>query len=190
MNVQSIDKKERIFQATLRLLTIHGFHGTTMSMIWKEAGVAAGTIYHYFQNKEELIEQIYTRCKQEMGEAMTSKISDGEYQDQFAAFCRALFYHFINKPDNFLFLEQYANSPHISQSMKENNKHFYELVIEFLDSGIEKGVFKPLPVQMITGLVYSSISACVKLHITGELTITKELLDKCILASWDALVIK
>ena len=42
------DKREAILKSTLELIKDNGFHGTPISLIAKNAGVASGTIYHYF----------------------------------------------------------------------------------------------------------------------------------------------
>lgn len=38
------DKRQAILEATLRLISENGFHGTAMSKVAKEAGVSAGII--------------------------------------------------------------------------------------------------------------------------------------------------
>ena len=48
------DKRTAILDATLRLISKNGFHGTAMSKVAKEAGVSAGIIYHYFDSKDDL----------------------------------------------------------------------------------------------------------------------------------------
>ena len=63
------DKRSAILKATLELVSERGFHGTPMSMIAGEAGVGAGTIYRYFESKEDLITQLYLEIKREKGEA-------------------------------------------------------------------------------------------------------------------------
>lgn len=57
------EKREKIFNATLKLIAENGFHGTAMSRVAKEAGVSAGIIYHYFENKDELIIELYKALK-------------------------------------------------------------------------------------------------------------------------------
>ena len=52
------DKKQAIFESTLALIRDHGFHGAPMSLVAKNAGVAAGTIYHYFESKEALLKAV------------------------------------------------------------------------------------------------------------------------------------
>ncbi len=53
------DKRAAILAATLRLISKNGFHGTAMSKVAKEAGVSAGIIYHYFDSKDELMDELY-----------------------------------------------------------------------------------------------------------------------------------
>ena len=53
MRVRDEQKIELVHAATLNLVARIGLAGLTISMIAKEAGVAAGTIYIYFKNKED-----------------------------------------------------------------------------------------------------------------------------------------
>ena len=53
------DKREDILRAALELIAEHGFHGAPMAMIAERAGVGAGTIYRYFENKDVLIAELY-----------------------------------------------------------------------------------------------------------------------------------
>ncbi len=54
-------KEQLILRAALTLFARHGYHNTTVSDIAGEAGVAAGTIYLYFEKKEELIVALFER---------------------------------------------------------------------------------------------------------------------------------
>lgn len=47
------DKKTEIIEAGTQLITIHGFNGTGIEKILRQAGVPKGSFYHYFQNKED-----------------------------------------------------------------------------------------------------------------------------------------
>ncbi|MDD2501941.1 MAG: helix-turn-helix domain containing protein, partial [Geobacter sp.] len=57
--MESTDKRIAVIQATIELVAEYGFHGSPMSRVAKRAGVAAGTIYHYFESKDALIESSY-----------------------------------------------------------------------------------------------------------------------------------
>jgi len=45
-------------EAALECFVERGFHGTAIPQIAEKADIAAGTIYHYFESKEALVEQI------------------------------------------------------------------------------------------------------------------------------------
>ena len=77
-------KRTAILEATLALIAEHGLHGTAMSMIADKAGVGAGTIYRYFDSKEDLITQLYLEIKREMGKAILEGYSeDLSLRDRF-----------------------------------------------------------------------------------------------------------
>ena len=56
---RSSDKRERILDAAVRVLARKGFHATRVSEIAKAAGVADGTIYLYFDSKDELLVSLF-----------------------------------------------------------------------------------------------------------------------------------
>lgn len=55
-------KKEAILDAATVEIAAHGYHGTTVAMIARRAGVADGTIYLYFENKEEILASLFDRA--------------------------------------------------------------------------------------------------------------------------------
>lgn len=61
MRQAKTDLAEQIFSATDRLMTKEGLNQLSMHKLAKEANVAAGTIYLYFRNKDELLEQFAHR---------------------------------------------------------------------------------------------------------------------------------
>lgn len=56
------NKKERILDAAVVEIARTGYHQTTVARIAKRAGVADGTIYLYFKNKEEILYSIFERA--------------------------------------------------------------------------------------------------------------------------------
>ena len=53
------EKKDLIRQAAVKVIAEGGYPLATTEKIAAEAGVAVGTIYNYFQNKEEIITGIF-----------------------------------------------------------------------------------------------------------------------------------
>ncbi|TNF61709.1 MAG: TetR/AcrR family transcriptional regulator [Deltaproteobacteria bacterium] len=53
------DKRDRILKAAIKVFAKNGFYSTRVSEIAKAAGVADGTIYLYFKNKEDVLITIF-----------------------------------------------------------------------------------------------------------------------------------
>ncbi|MBX3261259.1 MAG: TetR/AcrR family transcriptional regulator [Labilithrix sp.] len=53
------DKRDRILKAAVKVFARNGFHATRVSEVAKAAGVADGTIYLYFESKEELLFSLF-----------------------------------------------------------------------------------------------------------------------------------
>lgn len=53
------EKRERILEGALRAFAKKGFYNTRVSEIATEAGVADGTIYLYFKNKDDLLISLF-----------------------------------------------------------------------------------------------------------------------------------
>ena len=65
MNVQRREeKREKILDAASVEIARRGYFGTTVSAIARRAGVADGTIYLYFKNKESILVSIFERAMQ------------------------------------------------------------------------------------------------------------------------------
>lgn len=60
------EKREIILAMALEVFATHGFHGSSISMIAKHAGIAKGLIYNYFQSKEDLLKAIMHKGIQEI----------------------------------------------------------------------------------------------------------------------------
>lgn len=57
---QPAEKYTRILEAAVRVFAGQGFFRTTVSQIAREAGVADGTIYLYFKNKDDILVQFFS----------------------------------------------------------------------------------------------------------------------------------
>lgn len=59
MTSRKQEKFEMILDAAEKVIAEHGFHGSQVSKIAKEAGVADGTIYLYFKKKEDILISLF-----------------------------------------------------------------------------------------------------------------------------------
>ncbi len=55
----AIDKRRKILDAAITVFARQGFHHCRVSDVADEAGVAYGLVYHYFDSKEEILNEIF-----------------------------------------------------------------------------------------------------------------------------------
>ena len=53
------EKRQRILDAALRIFAERGFYTAKVSEVARAAGVADGTIYLYFENKDDLLISLF-----------------------------------------------------------------------------------------------------------------------------------
>lgn len=57
-----IDKRNKIFQATLREFTQHTYDKASTNQIIQEAAISKGLLFHYFKSKKDLYLATYDQC--------------------------------------------------------------------------------------------------------------------------------
>src|SRR3954468_7985272 len=65
------DKRRAIIEAAQELFTTVGYENTTMAHVAKQAGVAVGTVYLYFKNKNDLLVAVKDGWEEEVIRALT-----------------------------------------------------------------------------------------------------------------------
>lgn len=181
------EKKKAILESTLELIKENGFHGTPMSMVAKKAGVAAGTIYHYFDSKDTLIYELHSYVINTMLKAI---IVGDDPQKPFEARFINLWYnnynYYLHHPDVFQFLEQYANSPYQTHHFNES-QCVTNTLRKIIGEGITQGVLKPIPERLIGELIHSSVAAVARLTVSKRLDVTNQVLQQAVQVIWDGL---
>ena len=111
------DRAADVRRALRTLVAEGGFHGTAMSAVAQEAGVATGTAYTYYSSKEELVVATYAETKAEMGlAAMEAADPALEPEQRFAAVWLAIHAHLEANPDRARFLAQLESSPYLEKA--------------------------------------------------------------------------
>jgi TetR/AcrR family transcriptional regulator, fatty acid metabolism regulator protein len=76
------DKRRRIIEAAVQVFADKGFFGARVSEIAKVAGVADGTIYLYFKNKDDILIRLF---QEKMAEILARLASIAEGADEAEA---------------------------------------------------------------------------------------------------------
>lgn len=182
------DKEAAILAATLRLVSQHGFHGTSMAMIASAAGVSAGIIYHYFDNKDALLAALYRETKRRMGRALLAGYhDDAPLRARFERILLNIIDHYIAHPDETAYMEQFASSPYCTEILESEAMEGFAPVAQLIDYAMQEGILKPVPVEMVFAFTSDVAMALAKKHIAGTLDLNPERRERAAQMCWDAL---
>ena len=144
VEVQS-DKPAAILEATLDLIAERGFHNTPVSQIARRSGVSAGIIYHYFENKDDLIMALYRQVKADFACAITAgdplALPFPEYLERIWL---NAYHYYAGHPQETLFLEQFENSPYQTAVDEAQYDDTMRALLALVDRGIAEGQIRPM----------------------------------------------
>lgn len=110
--MQKEDKREAILAAALALFAEQGFHNAPCAQIAQRAGVAAGTIYRYFESKDVLIGELY----HEIERSVTNVVLPGYNQqatccERFSHMATVILRYLRNIPRHSSILNSFTTPP-------------------------------------------------------------------------------
>lgn len=185
------DKRDEIVRAALELIAEHGFHGSPMAMIAERAGVGAGTIYRYFENKEVMITELFRELEERSYPLIKEGYaSDKPLRERFLHLNTALVYYFIENSLDFRFIEQFFNSPYGVAHRRDKllgTKEGCDVFKELFEDGISRQVMKDLPLVILFDLAFGPILAVARDHILGFIVLDDALIARTVEACWDAI---
>ena len=184
------DKKTRILDATEKLLAKYGFHGISMQMVAKEAGVAAGTIYRYFDDKNDLMYQLHHHILAYVANKISQNVSDDmPLKCRFRTMWLNLWDMATQEGAPLLTRGQFENLPRgDSPEQRQQEKHLFAKVDRLFDEGKALGLFKPLDNDILSVLSLEPSACLARKHVNGIYTITDDALEAAIDACWDAIL--
>ncbi|MDH5110720.1 TetR/AcrR family transcriptional regulator [Lactiplantibacillus plantarum] len=187
MRYKDNNKKEAIYQATILLLNRDGFSSTSMSKIAKHAGVSASTIYIYFENKDDMLKKLYLDTKQKMSTQMFSDTTDSDAKTGLAKVIRNYIDYIVNNKDAFLFLQQFTNSPYMSEFDDQEASNYFMPMYQIVKSGRQEGTFKDVDNDILFAYIEPPITELAKRYFRGESSFTEERIEALIRLAWSAI---
>ncbi|AEH00511.1 TetR/AcrR family transcriptional regulator [Lacinutrix sp. 5H-3-7-4] len=185
-----MDKKQRIILTMLELVVEQGVHATPMSQVAKEAGVAVGTIYHYFKNKEQIIEEIYSMICQDFGTVLMANVpKEDTFEKQYRVMWLNLYNYFLGNPLAFKFMEFVGVPPIINSEIRlKSVMHFNTIRDTFLSAILKKEV-RDVHVRLILQMSMGNVISATRLKFKKELPMTNVQIEDAIKMSWDSIKI-
>lgn len=175
------DKREKILKSVYALTGKHGLQSVTISGISKTAGIAAGTLYIYFKNKEEIIQLAYAAVEDKMTQEMYHNF---DIQLPIKQSLRKIYVNMLNyrlkNYDETVFIDQYQQSGYIQLNFskqlaeyEKQNKPLYNL----LEKGQQEGIIKGVDAIVLISFFDGSVRSCSTGIIQKLFPLSQQLMD-------------
>lgn len=195
MNVQSdtrrnMDKRQQILEATADLIAEQGLHSCPMAMVAKHACCGAGTIYRYFETKEELVQQLFLHLTEVMAShCMSGYDESAGVKLRFYSFWGNFYRYMLEKPRDRALMEQLSASPAISELQREEAlKPMNKALTMLLTDGKQQQLIKNLPDAVLTTMTFGSLTMMAKkLQLSPQMFPQAVQPDDLLNLCWDAI---
>ncbi|MBW2064594.1 MAG: TetR/AcrR family transcriptional regulator [Deltaproteobacteria bacterium] len=152
MKSKNGDKYQRIINAATKIFARKGFFNSKISDIAKEAQVADGTIYLYFENKDDILISLFEEQMKKVLEGMKEELK--REKDPIKKIERFALYHLKLIEHNkdvaeIIQVELRQSSKFMKEYKNEKFIEYLNLIGEIIREGQEKGVFRKDIIQGI-----------------------------------------
>lgn len=186
-----LDRRESILDAALACFVERGFHGTVIPDIAKRAEIATGTLYHYFESKEALVNVLYRKWKGAVSERVLAAFQHGAPpREQFRVMWHEMVAFAQEHPKAFAFIELHNHSSYLddeSRAVDHAIKDFAELMVANAQA---RGVVKPLDAKLLMELVFGAFNGMIRAQWEGRIPLDDAAIAGAEAACWDTLALR
>jgi TetR/AcrR family fatty acid metabolism transcriptional regulator len=159
--IEKNHKYHQILEAAVKVFARQGFHQSTVAQIAKEAGVADGTIYLYFKNKDDILVQFFSFRAKQVFESFREEVDRAQTSlDKLRNVVRRHLAEFQRDRDGAVVyqVETHQNSRLAEAQIREMSQMYRDLISEIVEQGQQEGMIrKDLYVGLVKRFIIGSV---------------------------------
>ncbi|GGJ72153.1 AcrR family transcriptional regulator [Anoxybacillus voinovskiensis] len=160
----AINRKKQIIEAATKSFSLFGYKATTMEQVAKLANVGKGTIYTFFNSKEELLDEIITSLISEIKEAAEQAIDPSRtfFENVHRALYRILEFRKQHQLTLKLLQEvRDIGTPTVQEVMKKLDRAVLAYIREKIEQAMQKGEIRACDPEITAFLMFKLYIALV-----------------------------
>ena len=171
---RNTEKYHQILEAAVKVFAEQGFLQSTVAQVAKKAGVADGTIYLYFKNKDDILIQFYEYKTHQVFDQFRKAVDTGKSAELKLRNLVRTHLEEFQKDINMAIVYQAETHQHrrLAQDViREMSKWYRDIITEVVELGQDEGTMRRnlylgLVMRLITGAVDEVINAWI--HADGN----------------------
>ncbi|MEC1753674.1 fatty acid metabolism transcriptional regulator FadR [Bacillus mojavensis] len=169
---QKRPKYMQIIDAAVEVIAENGYHQSQVSKIAKQAGVADGTIYLYFKNKEDILISLFKEKMGQFIERMEEDIKEKATAKEKLALVISKHFSLLAGDHNLAIvtqLELRQSNLELRQKINEILKGYLNILDSILTEGIQLGELKEsLDVRLARQMIFGTIDETVTTWVMND----------------------
>ncbi|MGE9752575.1 fatty acid metabolism transcriptional regulator FadR [Bacillus inaquosorum] len=169
---QKRPKYMQIIDAAVEIIAENGYHQSQVSKIAKQAGVADGTIYLYFKNKEDILISLFKEKMGQFIERMEEDIKEKTTAKEKLALVISKHFSLLADDHNLAIvtqLELRQSNLELRQKINEILKGYLNILDGILTEGIQSGELKEgLDVRLARQMIFGTIDETVTTWVMND----------------------
>jgi TetR/AcrR family fatty acid metabolism transcriptional regulator len=169
--VTADDKPRRILDAAVRVFAAQGYDASRVGDIAKEAGVAYGLVYHYYESKELVLEAVFREAWGRLLAAVALAEETGaDASEQLELVVKIVLRTWRDDPDLVrLLVREVTRNPHIQDELDEIGQAFASLE-RMVRRGQADGTFRAeLDPKLAAWMLYGALEEVLTGWVLGQL---------------------
>ena len=178
----AVDKRRLILDSAIRVFARQGFHSCRVSDVADEAGVAYGLVYHYFDSKEQILNELFVErwslLLAAIEETDARPIPAREKLDAVAGFIIDSYHH---EPElmKVIIVEVTRAANSFGREHLDTIREAYSMIAAIVDGARQDGSFKAdISADFAAMCFYGAIEQLLSGWIFGYLPTTDEEFDR------------
>ena len=165
------DKRRRILEAAVRVFAAQGYDASRVGDVAKEAGVAYGLVYHYYESKEAVLEAVFREAWGRLLAAVALAEETGtNAAEQLELVVKIVLRAWRDDPDLVrLLVREVTRNPHIQDELDEIGQAFASLE-RMVRRGQADGTFRAeLDPKLAAWMLYGALEEVLTGWVLGQL---------------------
>ena len=177
------EKRTKILDAAARVFARNGFHSAKIGDVANEAGVAHGTVYLYFESKDDLLVSLFRESLSEVVKYVKAEIQkEKNAEDKLKRMISLQLELIETNPDltALMLVEFPQTGKFLSSDCMDELVAYIDMIVDILKEGISEKVFDDgIDADVVATVIYSGIQGIATRWILEKMTYPlKEVADK------------
>ncbi|PYQ62636.1 MAG: hypothetical protein DMF58_01180 [Acidobacteria bacterium] len=164
-------KRQAIQEAVIRLICREGLKSVTMERVAQEVGIAKGTVYLHYRDKQELLDAVKESALAPIMSKVDEVLRGSDAPDRKLRACAAEYFSYFDEHRDLfrvLIYEREVTRVSGSRYQSDRYRHLIQETARVINEGVRSGVFRDVDAHNVAAMFIESTFALMNQRLRSE----------------------